>query len=109
MMKPVKKILLSILVFLLVIAGTLAVITFAYENEVKNYMIGQLNANLKTKVIVDGKNIHLSLFKDFPYASLSFKNVTMLEAPISNSKPDKKGNKKFLKQDTLFSVEDISL
>ena len=108
-MKPFKRILLAVLFFILMAAGTLTVITFAYENEVKDYMIGQLNNNLKTKVIVDGKNIDLSLFKHFPYASLSFKNVIVLEAPISNGKPDKNGNKKYLKQDTLFSVEDISL
>jgi hypothetical protein len=64
------------------IAGTLLVVTIAYENEVKGYMIQQLNCNLKTKVIVDGKNIQFSLFKNFPFASLNFKNVVMLEAPV---------------------------
>jgi uncharacterized protein involved in outer membrane biogenesis len=108
-MKLFKRIVLALVFFIVLVTGTLLVITFAYENEVKDYMIQQLNANLKTKVIVDSKNIKLSLFNDFPYASLSFKNVTMLEAPISNSKADKKGNKKFIKQDTLFCVEEISL
>lgn len=104
-----KKIAVAVLFFAILVVSTFLVITFAYEKEVKDYMIGQLNENLKTKVIVDSKNIQLSLFKDFPFASLVFKNITMLEAPISISGPDKKGNRKFLKQDTLFSVEDISL
>lgn len=107
-MKLLKRIVLSLLFLFLVVAGTLAVITFAYEKEVKDYMITQLNASLKTQVIIDGKDINLSLFRDFPYASLSFKNVVMLEAPLGNG-TDKKGNKKFLKQDTLFSVGGISL
>lgn len=72
-------------------------------------MIQQLNKNLKTKVVVDSKNIKLSLLKNFPYASLDFKNVKMLESPISNSKADKKGNKKFMKLDTLFSAGRLSL
>ncbi|TAL57684.1 MAG: hypothetical protein EPN85_13480 [Bacteroidetes bacterium] len=108
-MKLLKRITLALLFFITMIAGTLLVIAFAYEKEVKDYMIQQLNANLKTKVIIDSKNMQFSLFKDFPYASLCFKDVTMLESPISNVKPDKKGNKKFLKQDTLFSADNISL
>src|ERR1051326_3688740 len=108
-MKIVKRILVALLVLILLVAGTLLVIAFAYENEVKDYMIQQLNKNLKTKVIVDSRNIKLSLLRNFPYASLDFKNVVMLESPVSNGKSDKKGNKKFLKQDTLFSSEDFSL
>ena len=71
-MHLLKKIVLSILILFLLIAGTLLVIAFAYENEVKEYMIAQLNNNLKTKVVVDSKNINFSLFKNFPYASLDF-------------------------------------
>jgi hypothetical protein len=109
-MKLFKKIFLAILIFTFVLVSTLLVIGTVYENEVKDYIIKELNGNLKTKVIVDSKNIQFSLFKDFPYASLSFKNVIMLEAPIGNeSKTDKKGSKKNQKQDTLCSVGNISL
>jgi len=108
-MKLLKRIVLALLFLLLLVAGTLVVIAFAYENEVKGYMIQRLNKNLKTKVIVNNKDIQFTLLKNFPYASLDFKKVIMLEAPISNSKPDKKGNAKFLKQDTLFSLNDLSL
>jgi len=104
-----KRILLGVVGFVIVVMGTLLVITFAYENEVKDYLIRELNTNLKTKVIVDSKNIQLSLFKNFPYASLSFKNIAMLESPVGSGKKDKKGNQKFLKQDTLFSAGSISL
>ena len=89
--------------------GTLLMIAFAYEDEVKEYMIQELNKNLKTKVIIDSKNIKLSLIRNFPYASLDFKNVTVLESQISNSSTASKGKKKYLKQDTLFSSENLSL
>lgn len=108
-MKLLKRILLGLAALVMVVVFTLLVITFAYEKEVKDYMIQELNVNLKTKVVVDGRNIELSLFKNFPYASLSFKQVIMLEAPISNLKKDKKGNVKLLKQDTLFVADEISL
>ena len=114
-MKLFKRILFSVAIFLLLVAGALFVIANVYEKKVKDYMIGQLNSNLKTKVIVDTKNIQFSLFKNFPYASLSFKNVTMLEAArteagirLNKSGTDKKYNNKNLKQDTLFSVDNIS-
>ena len=97
------------LIVFLVITGTLLVIAFVYEDEVKDYMIQELNKNLKTKVIVDSKNIKLSLLRNFPYASLDFKDAVMLESPVSNGKKDKKGNKKLLPQDTLFSAQRFSL
>ena len=108
-MKILKRIVLIFLFLFLLIVGTLLLIAFAYENEVKDYMIQQLNKNLKTKVIVDSKNIKLSLLKNFPYASLDFKNAVMLESPVGKSVLDKKGKRTFLKTDTLFTAEDISL
>lgn len=93
----------------LLILGVLVVVTIAYENEVKDYMIQQLNKNLKTKVIVDPKDIQLTLLKSFPYIALDFRKIIMIDAPISNTKPDKKGISKFLKQDTLFSLSEVSL
>ncbi|MBI3500998.1 MAG: AsmA family protein [Bacteroidetes bacterium] len=98
-MKIIRRILFTLLFLFLLIAGTLFIIAFAYENEVKEYMIQQLNKHLKTHVIVDSKNIHLSLLKNFPYASLDFKNVRMLESPVG----------KKIAVDTLFSMEEVSL
>lgn len=108
-MQYLKKIFFIFLFLFFLVFGTLLVIAFAYEKEVKDYMIEELNKNLKTKVIVEGRNIGFSLFKNFPYASLAFKNVTMLESPIGNSASDRNGKGNFLTQDTLFSIEDISL
>ncbi|MBI4931662.1 MAG: hypothetical protein HY841_12910 [Bacteroidetes bacterium] len=108
-MKTLKRIFITLLVLFFLIVGTLLVITFAYENEVKDYMIQQLNKNLKTKVMVDPKDIKLSLLKNFPYASLDFKNVTMLESPIGKSTSGKSGKQSFMKIDTLFIAGDVSL
>ena len=108
-MKLFKRIMFSLLFLFLLIAITLVAISFVYENEVKDYMIQQLNKNLKTKVIVNGKDIKLTLLKSFPYASLDFKNVIMLEEPISISKSNKNGTVNYLNQDTLFSLNSISL
>src|ERR1051326_84647 len=99
-MKWMKKIFIALFIFLFLITGTLLVIAFAYENEVKDYMIQQLNKHLKTQVIVDSKNINLSLLRNFPYASLEFKDVKMLGSPVE---------KKESKRDTLFALEKVFL
>ena len=100
----------------LLITGTLLVIAFAYENEVKSYMIDQLNENLKTKVVVDSKDIKLSLLKSFPYASLDFRNIIIMGSPTLPPHRGGKKNKVLPKgedlggaPDTLFSAEGISL
>ena len=112
-MKLFKRIILVFLLLFLVVATTLLVIAYAYENEVKVYMIQQLNKHLKTKVIVDGKNVKLSLLRNFPYASLDFKNVVMLES-MPQALRNVNGKSTITKMkagipDTLFSVERISL
>lgn len=108
-MKVIKRIFLLFFFFVFTVIGTLLLIAFVYEDEVKEYMIKELNKNLKTKVIVDSKNIDFSLISNFPYASLDFKNVTILESQISNSAAGLKGKKKYLKQDTLFVSKKFSL
>lgn len=115
-MKLLKRITLALLFLFLLIAGTLLIIAFAYENEVKEYMIEQLNKNLKTKVVVDSKDIKLSLLKNFPYASLNFKNIIMMGSvtlpPRLGSKKNKvlpKGEDLGGAPDTLFSAQELSL
>jgi hypothetical protein len=103
-MKLLKKILLTLFLFILFAVGTLFIIAFAYQNEVKEYIIEKLNKNLTAKVIVDSKNIDFSCLTNFPSASLTFKNVLMLEPPIPNShSPLQK------RRDTLFYAENFSL
>lgn len=108
-MRNLKRILSFLLFLFLLVVSTLFVIALAYEKEVKEYVIKQLNGRLKTKVIIDSENIDFSLLKNFPYASLDFKNIIMLESPVGRNKPDKNGKKQFMKTDTLFSSEHIFL
>ncbi|HEY4800149.1 MAG TPA: hypothetical protein VII99_13800, partial [Bacteroidia bacterium] len=111
-MKIAKRILFSVLLVFVLAAGTLFVIALAYENEVKDYMIRKLNEHLKTKVIVDSKNIQLSLLKNFPYASLNFKNISVtgsITTSVRTIKGVKKGNDPGKMSDTLLRAENISL
>jgi hypothetical protein len=54
------------------------VILYVYEDDIKQYAIDELNEHLKTDV--DVQDIELSIFHDFPYASVQFKNVFIPDA-----------------------------
>lgn len=97
-MKLFKRIVLLFVFLFLLIAGTLVVIAFVYQDEVKEYMLREVNKHLKTKVMVDSKNINFSFLKDFPMASLTFRDVLMLD-PVA-AKPVK---------DTLLFSSNFSL
>lgn len=98
--RPVFRVLLRLLFFLVVffilaITGG-AFIAYYYQDEVKEYVVGELNKQLNTQIIVDGKDIDFTVIKNFPYASVDFKNVKALEAVEQK------------KKDTLFSAGRIS-
>ncbi len=96
--KYVKRFLvfLSLLVLLIVSAGF--IIGIFYRDEVKAYVIQQLNKQLNTEVIVDPSDIQFSVIKNFPAASIEFKNVTALDAIAQKDK-----------KDTLFRAGSVSL
>ena len=54
------------------------VILYAYEDEIKQYAIDEINSHLETDIKV--RNIELSIFHDFPYASLQFEHVFIADA-----------------------------
>src|SRR5882724_4659587 len=85
----------GILLLLLIVSGF--VIGKYYQDEVKEYVISQLNKQLNTQIIVDGKNIDFTVLKNFPNASVDFKNVIALDAIQDKNK------------DTLFIAGKISL
>lgn len=86
-----------LLLFLLLISGGF-IIGFFYGDEVKAYVIQQLNSQLKTQVVVDPHNIQFSVIKNFPSASVEFKHVLAFDAITGKDK-----------KDTLFSAGSISL
>ena len=81
---------------LIVLIGTGLIIGRIYEDEVKQYVISELNKQLNTQVILDTKDIDFSIFRNFPYASIDFKNLKALDAVVDN------------KKDTLFKAGKIS-
>ncbi|GAB4251981.1 MAG: hypothetical protein Kow0079_06370 [Vicingaceae bacterium] len=83
-MKTLKKIALVLLIIFSVIGIAGFIISQTYEDEVKKYLIEQINQQVKTKIEV--KNISFSVFKKFPNASIIFEEVTVEEyAPHKKS------------------------
>jgi hypothetical protein len=98
--RPVLRFLRRFFVFCLVLTflltGSAVAIVYFYEDEVKEYVISELNKQLNTDVIVDGKDIDFTVLKNFPMASIEFRNVAALDAVK-------------VKKDTLFRAGTISL
>lgn len=90
--KKVVLITFSVLVF---IAALLAVTAFVLEAKIKAGLIAEINARVTVPVKVEG-GISLSLFKHFPYGSVTFSKVTI------DDKFESKNKK-------LLRVEEISL
>ncbi len=86
-----------VFVLLLVLAISLVSLLFIYEDEVKSIVIKELNKNLQAEVIVDPENIDLTILKTFPYCSIEFRNMLMLEAL------------KVKKRDTLLYTDKLNL
>ena len=68
-----KLVIVSLIALLLLFFSTAAIVVFFYENEVKTFVVKELNKQLTTPVSVN--EIELSLIKKFPNASLVFKHV----------------------------------
>jgi hypothetical protein len=90
-----KVVVIVFALFFLVLTGAF-VIGYFYQNEVKDVIVSELNKQLNTQVIIDGKDIDFTVIKNFPYASVEFKNIKALDAT------EKK------KKDTLFKAGNIS-
>ena len=65
------------LLLVLLVAGGVS-LAYIYEDEVKQYVVEQINKQSKTKIKVE--KIELSFLRRFPMAALEFKNVEVAEA-----------------------------
>lgn len=94
LLKRIKKIAIisGIVLGVLLIAGI--VLAYVFESDIKKYAIKEINRQLTAEVIIDESNISFSFIKKFPKASLTFKDLIILEE-----------NKK----DTLIFSDKISL
>jgi len=89
-------------ILLFLFFSTAFIIAYFFENSVKDYIVKPINKQLNTEITV--KNIHLSLLKRFPYASLTFVDVIVKEALADKKKDD------LLKAETVhlqFNIFDL--
>ncbi|MCX6310623.1 MAG: hypothetical protein NT084_03210 [Bacteroidetes bacterium] len=84
----------GIFIFLILV---LIGITYLYQDEVKGYVISEVNKRVNTKIIIDPKDIDLTIIKTFPDVSVIFKNIAALDATTLS------------KRDTLLKAGSISL
>ncbi|HQI69941.1 MAG TPA: AsmA-like C-terminal region-containing protein [Bacteroidales bacterium] len=77
------------LLFTLSVLGAIGVFMgFFYEDTVKRIIITELNKRLNTEIVVQDieNDIQFSIFRKFPYASVTFSNVKVMDA-IKTAKP----------------------
>ncbi len=67
----------GIFAFLLV---ALVALTFIYQDEVKGYVIAEVNKRVNTTIIIDPADIDLTIVRSFPDVTVEFKNVAALDA-----------------------------
>ena len=93
-LKILRKIFFWIFFVGLFLTTVLTVIFYIYEDEIKQFAIDELNEHLNTEVQVG--DIELSLFKNFPSASIEFKNVFIADS-----------YKNLASNDTLFHAKSM--
>lgn len=97
-----KKIAITFAIIISILVGMGWYISSFYEDEVKNYILTEINNNLNTKV--DIEEINFSVFKKFPYASLEFKNVRADEVTAKKKKGDLFKVKSIYFQFNIFDI-----
>jgi uncharacterized protein involved in outer membrane biogenesis len=84
----------GIFVFLLV---TLVTLTYIYQDEVKGYVIDEVNKRVVSPILVKPEDIDITIIRTFPDVSVIFNNIAALDATNA------------AKRDTLLKAESISL
>ncbi|MBL7899215.1 MAG: hypothetical protein JNJ99_11830 [Crocinitomicaceae bacterium] len=85
-LKITRKILFWVFFISLFLLTTVTVLLHIYEDDIKQYAIDEINDHLKTDLEV--QSIELSLFHDFPRASLEFRKVLIRDAFESRESTD---------------------
>ena len=76
--KVLKKTAFWVFFISLFLVTITTVILHIYEDDIKEYAISELNSHLKTDVKV--RNMEVSIFHDFPNASIAFENVFIADS-----------------------------
>lgn len=92
--RRIKRFFIISSITFIVLLVTAIILAYVFESDIKKYAIQEINKQLTAEVIIDENDISFSFIKKFPKASLSFRNLLILEE-----------NKK----DTLLFADDISL
>ena len=101
-LKYVRRVLLYTIAGIVFLIGLAVLLAYIYEDRVKEYAVAQLNKRLNSEIQVG--DIDLSFIKRFPYASLTFSDVTAKDAIKTNPKGNLlKAEKVYLQ----FSIWDI--
>jgi len=98
-MRNLKSIFIGLLLALVFLLLSAIAISYFYEDEVSQYLVEELNENLLAKVEVE--DIHFTLLKKFPKATVEFKNV------IAYSKEGYYTKIKGYNTDTLFFAKNL--
>lgn len=79
LLKRIKKwaIIVGVTLSILLITGI--ILAYVFEKDIKKYAIQEINKQLTAKVVVNEKDIRFSFISKFPKASLTFKNLLILE------------------------------
>lgn len=77
MKKALKRILLILLVLILLIAGSLGLITTVLQDEVGNTIIAEINKQIKSELTVN--KVELTVFSSFPNASADLRGVVLMD------------------------------
>ena len=92
----VRVFIFFIILFILLISAGF-IIGIYYQDDVKQFVITEINKQLINQIIVEPKDIDFTVLKKFPDASIDFKKIKISEVS------DK------VKKDTLFQAGEISL
>lgn len=77
---------ISMGIFLGVVLAAAVLVPLLFENQIKRIFINELNKNLATAVVVDEKDIDLTILKNFPDASVVFHNIGIAESVPKSEK-----------------------
>ncbi len=99
--KIVRRFFLAILIILMIVTGSLFIIGYFYSDKVEQSVVSELNKHLNMEISIS--DVDLSLFKNFPNASLKFTNLQTKEKIMNGSNPLLKAGSLYL----LFNIYDI--
>lgn len=72
-----KLAIISGLIFIVILVVAIAMLGWIYQDNIKQHFLVQINKGLQTEVFID--DISVNLFRNFPLAAISLRNVTMHE------------------------------